>query len=162
MRQIFGEYPAESYISGDAIPIGSRIVFNSWASQSGCYFGLIAPYFEEFATRNGGPTLDTINALMVLGGAVLEIALTRCDLMLDDFSSLEISWRFHQGSEKHPSRPERQVFVLLYRRRLRDVVSWLRARLAGALERNHCVVFANGVCYRMLAGIPSQGGDVYS
>jgi hypothetical protein len=162
MRQIFGEYPAKSYVGGKALPHNSRHTFDSWATQSGCYFELIAPYLDDFATRHGGSSLTSINALMVLDNNDLRVAIRRTDQMIEDFSTLEISWRYHQGSEKNPGSEERHVFVTLYKRRLLNVVFWLRSWFAGALERNHCIVAGNGVCYRMLAGIPLGEADIYS
>jgi hypothetical protein len=162
MRQIIGEYPAKSYVGGKALPHNSRRTFDSWATQSGGYFELIAPYLDDFATHHGGSSLTSINALMVLDSNDLEVAIRRTDQMIEDFSKLEISWRFHQGSEKNPGSEEHQVLVTLYKRRLLNVVFWLRSWFAGALERNHCMVAGNGVCYRMLAGIPHGEADIYS
>lgn len=162
MRQIFGEYPAKSYALDTALPRSARIVFDSWATQPGCYFELIAPYFERFACRDGGAELGSINALMVLDATDLELAITLIDQILEEFSSLPISWRYHQGSEKKPGMSERQIYVILYKRRLLSVVSWLRTVFAGALERDHCVVFGNGVFYRILAAVRHHGSITYS
>jgi hypothetical protein len=162
MLQIFGEYPAESYVGGKALPRNSRRTFNSWATQSACYFELIVPYLDDFATRYGGSSLTSINALMVLDSNDLKVAIRRTDQMMEDFSTLEISWRYHQGSGILTSGEERQVCVKAYKRRLLNVVFWLRFWFAGALERNHCIVVGNGVCYRVLAGISNGKGDIYS
>lgn len=162
MRQILGEYPGKSYPLETALPASARIVFDSWATQLGGYFELIAPYFDRFACRNGGAELGSINALMVLDSRDLELAITLTDQILKEFSTLPISWRYHQGSVKSPGIPERQVYVVLYKRRLLSVVSWLKTVFAGALDRDHCVIFGNGVFYRILAGVRHDGSVTYS
>ena len=160
MRHVFGTFPESTYHAGEPLPRRSRVAFNHWETQSGGYFDLIGPFFNDMAQRQCGIELQTINVLFVLSGADLIEAIARTKAMHVQFATLEDKWRHHQGSEKLPGKPERQVLVILYRKRLMAIVAWLEGMFMSAYETGHCVVFGNGVCYRMLCGIKLPPGTV--
>lgn len=163
MRHVFGTHPKHEYFGGEVLPSQGRVTFEDWKTQLGGYFELIAPFFDEVAKRQCGIALQSINVLVVLSGSELIEAIERTDEMSRHFSTLERTWTHHQGSEKLPGEPERQVYVTLYRARLMSIVSWLRLTFVNARDAGQCVVFGNGVCYRMLCGIKlPPGTEAYS
>jgi hypothetical protein len=159
-RHVFGTYPAATYEGGRPLPPQSRVVFRCPETQQSGYFDLIAPFFDDFATRSGGPELRGINALVVLNKLDLVKAIDRTTTMAVQFADFESKWVYHQGSVRAPGQPERQIYITLYKHRLLSIVGWLRNMFQAALDRDHCVVFGNGVCGRMLCGIKLPPGVV--
>lgn len=163
MRHVIGTFPEPEYGGGQALPRQGRVAFEDWETQPGGYFELIAPFFEDIAKRQCGVALQSINVLVVLSGSDLTEGIARTEAMIQKFSTLERTWQLHQGSEKLPGEPERQVYVTLYRSRLTAIVNWLKQIFANAHDAGHCIVFGNGVCYSMLCGIKlPPGTEVYS
>jgi hypothetical protein len=163
MRHVFGIFPKNSYEPGVAIPPSSRIVFDDWETPASAYFELIAPFFEEMSRSQCFTDLQNINVLVVFRSTELVQAIAVTEIMERDFSAFEPMWSHHQGSIKEPGKAERQVHMNLNRRRLLSMVFWLRAMFQQAINDEHCVVFGNGVCFRMLCGIKNPPGtEVYS
>jgi hypothetical protein len=163
MRHVFGTFPESTYRVGEPLPRQSRIAFEHWETHAGGYFDLIGPFFKDMALHQCDTELHSINVLFVLSGPELLEATARTNKMLKQFAALEHAWRHHQGRQKVPGQPERQVYVTLYRRRLVSIVNWLQRMFTSAYNAGHCVVFGNGVCYRMLCGIKlPPGTKVYS
>ncbi len=163
MRHVFGTFPESIYRGGEPLPPQSSFTFEHWETQSGGYFDLIAPFFEGMAIRQCGIALQSINVLVVLSKCEIPEAIALTDTMLQRFGRLQENWSHHQGSEMAPGEAERQIYVTLYIRRLIAIVNWLRNIFIRTLDAEHCVVFGNGVCYRMLCGIKlPPGTEVYS
>lgn len=163
MRYVLGIYPEATYEGGDALPRHARAVFEGFGTQIGGYFDLIAPHFECFSESQCMSSLGALNVLVVLGEAELPQAISTCQQLEVEFSKLEDSWQYHQGSQQSPGQPERQIYVTLRKRRLIGVLRWLEQTFELALRAQHCVVFGSGVCLRMLLGVKlSPGIEVYS
>jgi hypothetical protein len=160
MRYVFGTFPKSTYQPGEPLPYQTRRTFEHWETQAGGYFDLIGPFFEHMAIRQCGIPLQSINVLLVLSKLELIDAVAIADTMLQQFCQLEEKWSHHQGSEKAPGKAERQIYIALYRRRLLAIVNWLRRVFVRAIDAEHCVVFGNGVCYRMLCGIKLPPGTM--
>jgi hypothetical protein len=162
MRSIFGIYPSEVFKGCGPLEQKNRVIFDQWKGQVGCYFELIAPYFEELVRKQSEIDIAALNVLLVLGGNDLDSAVAICDAMLSDFAKRDEQWRLHHGWVKSPGREEREIVVTLYRKRLLAAVRWMSTQFDDARRNRHCLVFGNGVFFRMLAGVPNDGVPVYS
>lgn len=162
MRSIFGTYPFEVFTGCRALEQKNRVIFDQWEGQIGCYFELIAPYFEGLARKQSEVDIAALNVLLVVGGDDLDNAVTICDAMLSDFAKQDEHWRFHHGWVQLPGRVKRQIVVTLYRKRLLAVLRWMSTQFDNARRNRHCIVFGNGVFLRTLAGVPDDGVPVYS
>jgi hypothetical protein len=66
MRHVFGTFHESTYRTGEPLPRQSRVAFEDWETQSGGYFDLIGPFFEDMAMHQCGIALHSINVLFVL------------------------------------------------------------------------------------------------
>lgn len=72
MTNVIGIFEAPAYEVGKPLQAVGRVVFEAWNSDDAGYFDLIAPLFEDFAQRDGGIELQSINVLVVLSGTDLQ------------------------------------------------------------------------------------------
>lgn len=127
------------------------------------YFWLIGPLFNEYALRDAGVEIFSINVMF---------ALHKDDLVsaLDDLSRLELEiknrptmWREYLGETHVPGQPPMQRKPLLFRSKALKIIQRLRGMIDSALRSGRLVAYGNGVCYRYLANIAlPDGAEEYS
>ncbi len=163
MKNVIGIFEAPAYEAGKPLRAADRVVFEAWNSEEAGYFDLIAPLFEDFAQRDAGIGLHSINVLIVFSGADLQQAIQRINEMIGESHRRPIEWSHHLGTFKEPGQPEREVHVSLYTRRLIAVLRRLRAMFSEAHSKRYCVVFGNGVARIALLGerLPPET-EIYS
>jgi len=162
MRSIFGTCSSVLLTDNGPLEQKSCVIFDRWKGQIGCYFELIAPYFDELAKRQSEVDMDALNVRVVISTEDLDSAVSICEVMLSNFAKQDEQWRFHHGWMQSPGHVEREIVVTLYRKRLLNVVCWMSTQFDNARRNRYCVVFGNGVFFRTLAGLPTDGIAVYS
>ncbi len=160
MRRAFGIGIQKHGDVGLLLSQSSRIDFESWETELGAYFDLIAPNFDDYAQAQCWTDLSSLNVMVVLEGRDLLEAIRRIDVLLAKYENGAATWQHFQGTEKRPGQDEREVYVKIERHRFLLALRWLRRLFNKAMVQNSPIAYGTGVCRRALCDIKSPPGTV--
>ena len=117
------------------------------------YFDLITPIFEDYAQRDAGIDIHSINVLIVLKDGDLPEALERLRSLEREISARPITWREFLGTCHPPhGAPVIRIEPLLFRARALSLIGKLRLLIQFAISDHFVIVYGNGVLYQHLLG----------
>jgi hypothetical protein len=125
------------------------------------YFDLISPIFEDYAERDSGQSINSINVLILLRDSDLPVILQRLNVLEHKVSARQTAWREFLGT-CHPSHgaPNIRIEPLIFRARALSLIGKLRTFVQFAISNNLFVAYGNGVLYRHLLGRKLPAGTV--
>lgn len=160
MHHIIGLYTSKKTDQLWRLESQDQIVFRSDFFHLLGYYYLIAPAFEQYAQRDAGIGITSINVKFCLRSDDLNNALEILNNFEIELYERPTSWREYLGEVQYPRQPARPIQPLLFRERLSRLVHKLRALVLKAQALDAGLVYGNGVCYHSLRGIKLPPGTV--
>ncbi|WP_454562793.1 hypothetical protein [Pseudomonas sp. AIG] len=158
MRHVLGLYTPKNIDRSWLLDDQDLIAFNTDSFHSHGYFSLIASAFEQYAQRDAGIGIGTINVKFQLKRDDLDDALEILNNLETERCQRPARWREHLGTVHYPGQPVRPVQPLLFRSRVLRLVRMLQALVHKAKAGEKWLVYGSGVCYRALRGIKLPPG----